>query len=239
MVTLQDIFDELETGELSQFAFSGDLDAPMGIDVENYPTLIRHTNRALMNLFTRFCLKEKEVAIDTFDEISFYVLDYKYAQSNVDSTEPTKWIADTPEQPFMDDIIRIQEVYDENGKALPMNDIHDEYSVFLPNYKTLQVPYPANDETLFVTYRAKHPVIDVNSTDLSLIEVDIPDYCIEPLLTYIAYRVYSASADQIQQGIAASMYAKYDLQCKELEDKNVLHNTPNDTNIKLEKGGWV
>lgn len=239
MTTLRDIFNDLETGELSQFSFSGDLDDPTGVQIADYPILIRHINRALLSLHTRFCLKEQEVAIDLDPIIALYTLDSKYAQSNANSTEPVKWIADTVENPFTDDIIRIQEVYDETGLKLPVNDNNNNYSVFLPNYKTLQVPYPAADTTLFITYRAKHVEIDPLTQDPSLVDIDIPDYCVEPLLAYVTSRVYSSSSDQVKQSMSQTFMAKYELMCKELEDMNVLHNTPNDTNIKLEKGGWV
>ncbi len=238
MITLADIFDDLSTGELSQFSFSGAIDAPGGIQPSDYPTLVRHTNRALVNLFTRFCLKEREVTIGMHDEISFYILDSKYAQSNTDSGELIKWIEDTPENPFTNDILRIQEVYNEVGDKLPINDLNQEDSVFLPTYKTLQIPNPASDDSVFVTYRAKHTDIPIDA-DPETTEVEIPVYCVEPLLTYIAYRVYSTNADHNIQQIAASLMAKYEYQCKELEDKNVLYNTPNETNLKLMNGGWI
>lgn len=239
MITLQDIIDDLVSGELSQFSFAGGLDTNSGVQPSDYPVLIRHLNRSLMNLFTRFCLKEREVAIDTQEEISFYILDSKYAQSNSGSTEPIKWIADTAENPFTDDIIRIQRVFDEANTEIPINDDNYDNSVYLPTYKTLQVPSPANDTSLFITYRAKHPYIDPATTDLASVEVEIPEYCVELLLTYISYRVYTASSDQNDQAIAAGLFQKFEVQAKELEDRNVLYNTPNDTNMKLEEGGWI
>ncbi len=239
MITLADIFADLETGELSQYSFSGDLDALTGVQMDDYPALIRHINRGLLALHTRFCLKEREVAINLDSLIAFYILDSKYAQSNMDSTEPVKWIMDSPDKPFTDDIIRIQDIYDEDGTPLRVNDNNDDKSVFLPDFKTLQVPYPADDTTLFITYRAKHVVIPSDVTDTGSVEVEIPDYCIEPLLSYVTSRVYSSSADQNKQALSASFMAKYELQCKALEDYNVLHNTPNETNVKLDKGGWV
>lgn len=239
MTTLADIFDDLETGELSQYSFSGELDAVTGVQQKDYPALIRHINRGLLALHTRFCLKEREVAVNLDPIIAFYILDSKYAQSNADSTEPVKYIMDTVDNPFTDDIIRIQEVYDEDGSKLPVNDNNNDMSVFLPNYKTMQVPFPAANTTLFITYRAKHATIDDEVVDTSLVQIEIPDYCIEPLLSYVTSRVYSSSADQNKQALSASFMAKYEMQCKSLEDYNVLHNTPNETNIKLDEGGWV
>ncbi len=239
MLTLADIFGELETGELNQFSFSSDLDATTGVQLKDYPALIRHVNRGLLALHTRFCLKEREVAISLNAITTFYILDSKYARSNQNSNEPIRWIEDSLDHPFTDDILRIQEVYDEEGDNLPVNDNNNNYSVFLPNYKTVQVPYPSDTTTLFITYRAKHSPIGIDIVDPTLVEIDLPEYCIEPLLSYVTSRVYSSSSDQNKQSLSASFMAKYELQCKELEDKNVLHNTPNETNIKLENGGWV
>ena len=82
-MTLQDIFDKLTFGELSQIGVSGN---GTGISQEDYPKLISHVNLGLTDLYTKFPLREREVVIQQYDEISFYELDITHAQSN---TMPT------------------------------------------------------------------------------------------------------------------------------------------------------
>ncbi|WAI96224.1 head to tail adaptor [Vibrio phage vB_VhaP_PG11] len=239
MLTLQDIFNDLEAGELAQFSFSAGLDEVNGIQPEDYPTLISHVNKALTALHVRFPLREREVTVQQYDELSFYLLDSKYSVLSTEPTDLPKYIIDTVERPFTDDILQIQAVYDEAGCKLPLNDDTACNGVWLTHYKTLQIPYPASDNTCFVLYRANHPAIAPDITDPNLVQIDIPEYCIEPLLAYVAGRVYGRSMDQMQQSLSVGLMSKYEHMCTELEKFNVLHNNPNNTNTKLEQRGFV
>jgi hypothetical protein len=171
--------------------------------------------------------------------LSFYVLDSKFALSNIDSTEPVKYIIDSVERPFLDDVLQISAVYDESGIEMSVNDSTDCDSAFLPNYKTIQIPRPADDNTMFVVYRAQHPTIDDDFDNPSDVEVNIPGYAEEPLLTYIAARVHGSRLDMESQALSSELKARFDLQLGEIERVNLLHNTINDTNTKLGEGGWL
>ena len=239
MLTLQDIFNHLTSSEMNQMQFTGDIDAPKGITAESYPILIDYLNLALTAIHTRLNLKEREVAIGQLDELSFYILDSKYAESNPSYPELPKYIQDTEENPFQDDVIRIERVFDEIGNELPINDDNDEASVYLPRYNMIQVPYPATENTMFVLYRANHVKIDRDVTDPETVEVDIPDYCLEAVTAFMVSKAYARSSSVEQQNAAIMYMNKYNMSCDELETRNVLHNNPNDTITKLEMNGWV
>lgn len=238
-LSLLDIFKDLEGGELSQFSFSGSIDGDGSIPVSMYPRLIRHVNKALTALHTRFALKEEEVFIQLEDHITLYVLETSN-QSLEPLTDPaSKYIINPVTKPYTGDLIRINSIFDELGNKFPINDETFDNSLYLPNYKTVQVPYPLGVLSISVLYRANHAMIDDSITNPEEVLIDIPAYCVEPLLTYIASRVYGSSPDQTKQALSANLLSKYELQCKELEDKNVLHNTVNTTNTKVRQGGWV
>lgn len=239
MILLEELFNDLQYGELAQFSVSGDIDDPMtGISPADYPAMISHLNKALTAIHTRLPLRDRELTLQLFEELSFYVLSSEYAVSNIESLEPIKYIIDMAERPFIDDVLGITAVYDESGCRLPLNDDNDCNSLYLNNYRTLQVPNPSSDNTLFLTYRANHPKIEPTA-DPATTEIDIPDYCIEPVLFYIASRMYARSNDQGAAARSIEMVQKYELFCTEIERRNVLNNYNNNTNLKLEKRGFV
>lgn len=239
MILLEELFNDLQYGELSQFSVTGDIDDPMtGISPADYPAVISHLNKALTAIHTRLPLRDRELTLQPYEELSFYVLSSEYAISNDESMEPIKYIIDTEERPFIDDVLGITAVYDEGGCKLPLNDENDCKSLYLNNYRTLQVPNPSEDDTLFVTYRANHPKIEPDA-DPATTEIDIPDYCIEPVLFYIASRMYARSNDQGAAARSIEMVQKYELFCTEIERRNVLNNYNNNTNLKLERRGFV
>lgn len=235
---LSEVFQMLQYGELANLSLSGDIDEPSGIRVEDYPVLISHINLCLTDLHTKFNLREKEVVIQQYDEVSYYELDVKYAQSNTDSNEPIKYISDSEYAPFIGDVLRINAAFNEVGCEIPINDENDCNSIFLNSYKRVQVPNPSDENAIWLTYRANHPKLDMSSPDLDA-EVELPAYCIEALLSYVASRVHGQRTSQEAQATAVNLMAKYNLICDQIEEKNVLHNSPSNTNFKLGDRGWV
>lgn len=235
---LSEVFEMLQYGELYNLSLSGDIDDPKGIKQEDYPLLINHINLALTDLHTKFNLKEREVVIQQYDDIAYYELDSRYAQTNTESTEPVKYIMDSEYEPFLDDVIRINAAFNEVGCELPINDENDCRSLFLNSYKRIQVPSPDSENALFITYRANHPKLSSSNPDLNA-EVSVPSYCVEALLSYVASRVHGQRTSQESQGLAVNLMSKYTLICQQLEEKNVLHNSPSNTNYKLGERGWV
>lgn len=239
MILLQELFQDLQYGELSQFAVTGDIDEPMtGITAQDYPAIVSHLNKALTAIHTRLPLRDRELTLQLYETLSFYELSSDYALSNDTSLEPIKYIIDTPERPFIDDVLGITAVYDELGCPIPLNDENNCDSYWLNNYRTLQVVNPADENTVFLTYRANHPKIEPNA-DPATTEIDIPDYCIEPVLFYVASRMYSRSNDAGAVSRSLEMMQKYEAYCQEIERLNVLNNYNNNTNLKLEQRGFV
>lgn len=235
---LSEVFELLQYGELANLPVSGGLDEVKGIRVQDYPSLITHLNLALTDMHTKFNLKEREVAIQQYEAITQYELNSKFAITNTLSTEPVKYILDSESNTFNDDVLRINAVFDEEGKELPINDEYLNSSIFLNAFDVIQVPYPADDNTMFVTYRANHKKLDTSVPDLDA-EVTIPHYCVEAVLSYIASRVHAQRASQEAQATAVNLMAKYNLICEQIELRNLLHNSPDNTNFKLGENGWV
>jgi hypothetical protein len=235
---LSEIFELLEYGELANLSLSGGIEDVKGIRVQDYPTLISHINLALSDLHTKFNLKEREVVVQEYAAITHYELDSKYAVSNTDSIEPIKYILDSATSVFNDDVLRINAAFNEIGEELPINDEYLANSIFLNGYRTIQIPFPVDTNTIFITYRANHPKLNVKVPDLNQ-NVELPAYCIEALLSYVASRVHSQRTSPEAQGTAVNLMAKYNLICDQIELRNLLHNSPDNTNFKLGVNQWV
>lgn len=239
MILLQELFQDLQYGELSQFTITGDIDEPMtGITAQDYPAIVSHLNKALTALHTRLPLRDREVTVQLNDALAFYKLSSEYALTNTGSTEPIKYIIDSEERPFIDDVLGVTAIYDELGCEIPLNDENNCNSYWLNDHRTLQVVYPSSDNAIFVTYRANHPKIEPTD-DPTTTEIDIPDFCIEPVLFYIASRMYARSNDAGAVSRSLEMMQKYEAYCQEIERRNVLNNYNNNTNLKLEERGFV
>jgi len=211
---LSEIFNHLSDGELSQLALgNGDLQE---IEAKNYRKLINYINLGLTELYKRFPIKIKEVVVQQYDHIATYYLHTKYAQTNTASTETYKYIVDYVADPFDGQVFNIEAVFDEDGQEVPLNDEELLYSIFTPQYNAIQVPYPELENALSVSYRSGPTKIDTSTTDIYNTEVDVPEYLLEPLLTYIAYKAYAgANYSNGQEGV--NIYSKFLAQCNDVD----------------------
>jgi len=179
---LSDLFEQLTYGELSQLSITGN---GTRIDNEDYPKMVAHINLALSNLSTRFNMLQKEIIIQQYDHITDYYLRPQFAV-NSGSSETYKYLVDTAEDPFLGDVVTVQEIYDELGTEVYINK-NVLNSIYTPAFDTIQIPYPVSTNAISVIYRAKHRKLVVgSSTDLETIEVNIPDFLIVPMSYFIA-----------------------------------------------------
>lgn len=237
---LRAIFDQLSAGELSQISLGGDM---LGeIAESNYPKITSHVNLALTELHKRFMIKEGTVLLALQTGLTTYVLDRKYAVSNTASTEPVKYISDAS-SPYLDDVFKIERVYDEDDLELALNVFEDTLSVLTPGYRVVVVPTSEEfvSTTLRVVYRANHRVLDVADwADPDVSEIDLPYTYLEALLLYVASRVMNpigfAGGNGFHEG--NNYMAKFEKACALLEFQNYRVDQQGQ-NTRLEKNGWV
>lgn len=252
---LSELFEQLSQGELSQLKMGGRDD--VGIRACDYPKILPHINLGLTELYKRFNLKNSEVVIQQQDQINTYYLETKFAQSS----KPAGWtppvmandgvytdpyyIMDSPIQPFTGNVLRIEAVHNEIGEELYLNQDRqywkgsDKYwAVSTPSFNSIQVPYPEKENQMIVTYRADHdPIIMDETSNLQEITVPISPSYLEPLLLYIAARVYSNLSSL--EGNEGNVYtAKYEKSMKQIEQLNLM-NKDDTQNAKLDINGWV
>lgn len=206
---LKQILQDLTYGELAGLKFGNLLveEAENEPDPHQYERIISYINLGLTEIYKRFFLRSREIYIQEQDEVATYKLHSDYAASNTASAIPIedRYIIDTADDPFLDDILKIEEVYDEEGNKMSLNDITDDDSAYTPAYNMVQIPYPDAENTFAVQYRAAHPRLDTSlSTDPDTVEVELPNSLYAALLQYVGYRAYlrtnaEKSADFWQQ----------------------------------------
>ncbi len=243
---LQEIFNHLTYGELSQISIGG---SEAGIIKEaDYPRVLSHISLGLNALYKRFYLKEGIVNIRFLSHQTDYKLDSLYAVSNVGSTVPFKHILDSG-SPFIDDVLKVEKVLTDAGFELELNDSSDEYSVITPNTLSLRIPKKIvaqgfdlpdvyKTASFEVYYRAKHPRIEPEDVDPEMIEVELPDSYLEALLYFVASRVNNPIGMVGEFNAGNNYSAKYELACKQLEMLN-LHVDRGVQNTRLHSKGFV
>jgi hypothetical protein len=243
---LQEIFDILTYGELSQISIGG---SEAGVIKEaDYPRVLSHISLGLNTLYKRFYLKEGIVNIRFLSTQTDYKLDSLYAVSNVGSTAQFKHILDSG-SPFIDDVLKVEKVLTDNGFELELNDSSDEYSIITPTTLCVRIPKKlvaqgfdlpdAYKTTTFdVYYRAKHPRIEPEDLDPEAVEVELPDSYLEALLYFVASRVNNPIGMVGEFNAGNNYSAKYELACKHLENSN-LHIDRGSQNTRLLSKGFV
>ena len=221
---LSAILDQLAKGELSTLANEYDEHTSGALDYGSHESVIPHINLGLTALHTRFPLRKGKVIVQQFEAVSTYYLELDYAAStNSNVTDPTHYIADTNVSPFLSNILRIEKVIDELGELLPLNDPSEDTSLWMPQFNALEVPFPSDNVTMTVHFRANHPEVTNDDFDPETTKVLLPQAYLNCLLLFVAARVH-ASVPSLEGTNNGAMYeAKYERACMEIEHKGMVH----------------
>lgn len=239
-MTLQDIFDQLTYGELSQLSIGGE--AAGVISPANYPRVLAHVRLGLTALYTRFHLKEGRATIQLRPGQVTYLLD---------TNEDTAFVVSNFEEEFADDILKVEEVLTAGGVPLGLNEKDNAYSCFTPSARVLRLPMdltgssgevPAEfrTDTLTLVYRANHPTIAVGTGSFmpSKVLLELPTTHMEALLMFVASRVNNPIGMTNEFHAGNSYYAKYEAACQRLEMEG-MEVDQGSMNTRLLRSGWV
>lgn len=231
---LNELLEGLSFNELSNLALSNEGSGT--IQDSKIPRLISATNSALLDIYSRFLLHEKELVLQTFDWKTQYQLKLAHAVSSGGSS--IKYIMDTEADPFLEDIIHVIAVHDELGDELPVNDPEDCCSVFFPQPDTVQIPDPSNERTFFVRYKARHAKLQISGPSVLVQDVTVP-LALENALRYkVAAHVFAPMAGQEYSIRVQSLEAAYELACREIESNGLLGPKELSSNLKLCRRGF-
>jgi len=235
---LGELFTELSFIEFANLSLSEE--ASGKIQEESQARFVTSTNEALLELHKRFLLSEKELIIQAITGKSKYPLKRKHARTD-GTPNVTKFIIDTPSDPFIGDLIHITAVNDSCGALLPVNDADKCNSVFTPTVDVLQLTHPKDGDPYFITYRASHPVLTydgVNEAIMLAQQVDVPLALKTALRQKIAANFFTSMSGQEYSTQAQAFEAKFQASCAEVAQENLVGPSEINTNRKLEKRGF-
>lgn len=226
-MNLQDVFDQLTYGELSQLSIGG---GEVGqISEANYAKAIAHINLGLTALYKRFHLKENRLTVPLVAD------QYTYSVAKL-----------------APDLLKIEKVLTDDGYELGLNNDADPYGVTTPSAMVLRVPHTIVDKPtdmpdylktvgLELVYRANHPKVvqSIGFFDPKRVHLQLPESHLQALLLYVASRAMTPmGAGQLEGQAGNNYYAKYEAECASLETQN-LQVDQGSQNTRLERNGWV
>ena len=224
-MNLRQLIDHLVQNNLYQFNMAKN---------EQFPAIINALNLELTQLYSRYPVLEKDVAFRRFPEISLYHLTRRYCRSNDESKELYKYILDTHDNPFLGDVLKIENAYTESGQHIVLNDNNNPRAWFTPSFDTIQIPNTTDIDTriAIIGYKAKPEHIDPNTTDFEK-DIYIPSYLEEPMIYGITMRVAERLPTQTGMQVVQMAQAKYKELCDSVDTLNLFHENNVSTNIKL------
>ena len=239
MITLKNIFNDLAMGVLDNTVMVDP--AIFSLHEKYYPKVISYLNLALTALHRRFYLRAGQIVVQQHPDLTKYPLRIKYAASNTASTEPIKFIIDTPENPFLGDLLKVEQVFSEIGEEYIINDTSQAYPIYTPQFDVLSMlPSEVNPQAVFVVYRADYPKIILTPTfNAATYEVDVPGFILDALYSRVAAYAYrTMNADDTEVSPSRSYMYQYELECKRIEEEGLVMNDNNIHNM-FEANGWV
>lgn len=247
---LSEIFGQLTSGELAQVGLGG---AKTGAIAEaDYHKVLNHVNLGLEDLHSRFTIRKGQLTLALQPGKATYSLSSKFAVNSRRSQELVRYVMDTPEEPFQDDIIKVERVLTDAGYEMVLNVDDDSESVSTPSTTLLRLPAvmvtgnPGDrpdylkTSQLEVFYRATHPPIvkPIGFFDPTRVEVHLPRTYLQALLYFVAARVHNPMGMNQEFYSGTVFSSKYEQECLRLKDANVEIDTKA-RNTRAERGGWI
>jgi hypothetical protein len=218
-MTLNELLTSLSHGNLSNLRVGGSGSGT--IPDEHKAKVVGYVNQALLKLYTKFVLSEKELTLQTYDNIMGYPLRSIHADTDSNNTAQ-KYIRDTEWDKFEGAVVKVLAVFNEVGDEIPLNREDDPSSMFTPYIDTLQIPYARTGDVYFVQYQAKH--LTLTADDLAQ-EVNVPSSLTEALSDYVAYAAISPMNGPEHSAKAFEYLQKFEMQCDQVLQKDLVNSS--------------
>lgn len=239
MIQLKELFTSLATGEFSNISLQRDRSGQ--INESEYVKVISHINLGLIELCKRFNFLEEEIILHTDPSVTTYYIrpDRMALLENI----TTETYIEKPLN-YGDDIniVEIKAIFDEDGYELRINDRHAIPCILHSSTDILRITKLEVPQKFSIVFQSYPPRIDLNDTfDPDNYIIPLPKTVIEPLLYYVASRVYkpigtnnsTANADK-----SASYQQQYELACQKIMTFGLdIENS--DCPDTFAQGGWV
>jgi hypothetical protein len=246
---LNEVFNYLVSGELSQ-VFMAESDGRETVAGDFQRPLTQSIQLGLTALYKRFNLKNKEITLQLLPGRTTFPLRSQHLVSSTVLDVP-KFIEDTPESPFRDDVLQITKIYTLDGVEFPLNDRTNQYTSTTPVPDTLMIPHALafkdvslpdqyKVDKMRIAYRANHPNLmsRIGPINADRIEIELPHTHLQALLYYVASRKTNPQGMSNEFHTGNSWYQKYEMECKQLEQEGMGEIVDLNT-LRFRRNGWV
>lgn len=235
-MTLEELFKKLSYTHLSELSISGQGSGQ--VVEEHQPKLIQRANECLHALYARFPLRIRTIVLETYAAVNEYFLRPDFALFS-GSMETYKYIIDTDDIPFPNDVLMIESVVDEDGELIAVNDANDDDSWHFTGYDSLSIDEPVTGDRFKIRYRAEPdeipfgPYVDIKNT-----VIPIPRVLEAAMLAYIAGHTYGNMSMEGAMAKSQNFLDMFENECKIVEERNLLNSSMGNTNLKPQLNGW-
>jgi len=250
MITLQDLFDDLAYGELSNVALgNSDLET---ITEKSYPKVVSAINLGLVEIYKRLNLRQGKVKLHQYTGLTTYYLRSEFADT-ADAMGDETYLEQTDEAPFTDDVIKVRSAVDSAGNKVHINDAKYPADLFTPSFDTIEIAAPSSSlvnadgttrtsvDVFTLSYQAKYPKIIIKPNfKPSTYKLYIPDVIEEPLLIYVAYKMFRKPVKIAKGEVnpSTTLMIEFENSMKKIELLN-LDIDVNDERDRFSANGWV
>ena len=183
---------------------------------EEFAQVCTMIDEGLMRLYSRFVIKEKHVVVEMQPGVTFYHLKSMYSVTSADRVRvPHPYIMDLPNEPFLEDVIKVLSVFDSGGNQRPLNDHSKPGGLFTPQANVIQNMYPRDLEALCVAYQAS-PVSVLVPSPVGWkedTEFFLPDCLIPALSAYASYMYHQGIGTAESMVTAMNQIQMYEMVC--------------------------
>jgi len=240
MILLQEIFDTLATGEFSHIKLGNSLQGT--IAEADYPKIVSAVNLGLLDLYKKFQLRKGEFVVHQHPAVMNYYLRKERAAS-LDEMGDYSYIEIPEDETFPKDFLNVNSLWEDDGTEIPLNDNTQKVlGGFTPAFDILKM-VPRNPPiAVHVEYRARYPkIVITESFDPEKIELHVPDFIMEPLLYFVASRVFRGIASKATEGettSAITYHTLYRTACLEIQQSGLV-TTDDNSNERFSNDGWI
>lgn len=209
---------------------------------EEFEQVCTMIDEGLMRLYSRFIIKERHVLIEMQVGVTFYHLKSMYSVTGADRTRvPRPYIMDLPNEPFLEDVIKVLSVFDSQGAQRPLNDQSKPDGLFTPQADIIQNMYPRDLEALSVAYQASPVSVLVPGVSgwKDDTEFYLPDCLVPALSSYVSYVYHQGVGTAESMSTAMAQLQMYDSICKEVERMDLINQSMSCTNVRFVQNGWT
>lgn len=220
---LQEVFDQLQTSELNNIYVVDQKTKKMLPD--KYSAVATAVNAALTQLHTRFLLRTGELTVELRPKQTIYPLQSRCVIGKDGIATDAKFLQ--PSADFRDNLLKIQQVFDDKGQELGINNHTEYFSVRESSYDTLVVPIDFFDKhdvkSLRVVYRQNHKMIPACCEGLEpdCYGLSLPRSHLMALCLYVAARMHVPIGLQDATYSGNSFMALYEQECNRLEQSGM------------------